>query len=123
MLPDAKNVYGHVLAPQGLGSVLAAVRPLATDGRAWLKTSGFDGTTTFHLETDSLDFATTPLGGGRHLFNGVVAGLAAEVVACVGRLSAALSAAGVEHGFEAYDADGSLVGVIPSPTTGNLGGS
>lgn len=113
MLPDANNVYGHVVAPQGLAPVLAAVRPLSTGGRALLNTSGYDGTTTLHLETETLDLATTPLGGGRHLFNGGVAGTADEVVARVQSLSAALSAVGVEHGFEVYDESRTLVCVIP----------
>lgn len=115
MIPDANNVYGHVVAPRGLGPVLVAVRPLATGGQVWLKTSGYEGTTTLHLETDALGFTTTPLDGGRHLFNGGVAGSAAEVVALMESLSAALSAAGVEHGFEVYDADQSLVCVVPMP--------
>lgn len=113
MIPDASNVYGHVVTPAGLNPVLAAVRPLAIGGRVWLKTSGYDGATTLHLETDTLDFATTPLGGGSHLFNGGVAGSTAEVVALVERLSAALSGGGVEHNFEVYDADQNLVCVIP----------
>ena len=113
MIPDTNNVYGHVVAPRGLGPVLIAVRPLATGGQACLKTSGYDGTTTLHLETETLDFATTPLGGGRHLFNGGVAGSITDVVALVEKLSAALSAAGMEHGFEVYDADQNLVCVVP----------
>lgn len=113
MIPDGNNVYGHVEAPRGLEQVLAAIQPLATGGRVWLKTSGYDGTTTLHLETDALDFATTPLGRGSHLFNGGVAGSAAEVVARVEDLSAALSAAGVKHSFEVYDADKNIVCVVP----------
>ena len=113
MLPDGNNVYGHVEAPRGLEQVLAALQPLATGGRVWLKTSGYDGTTTLHLETNPLDFATTPLGGS-HLFNGGVAGSTAEVIARVEELSAALSAGGVGHGFEVYDADQNLVCVVPA---------
>jgi hypothetical protein len=116
MIPDANNVYGQVVAPLGLSHVLAAVRPFATGGRVRLKTSGYDGATTLHLETDTLYFATTPLGGGEHLFNGGVAGSTAEVVVRVERLSASLSAAGVEHSFEVYDADQNLVCVIPMST-------
>lgn len=112
MLPDGNNVYGHVVTPAGLSPVLAAVRPLASGGRVWLKTSGYDGATTLHLETDTLDFATTPLDGERHLFNGGVAGSTAEVVVLVESLSAALSAARVEHSFEVYDAAQNLVCVV-----------
>jgi hypothetical protein len=114
MLPDGNNVYGHVEAPRGLEQVLAALQPHATGGRVWLETSGYDGTTTLHLESDALDFATTPLGGGSHLFNGGVAGPAAEVLARVEAISSALSAAGLEHGFEIYDADQNLVCVVPA---------
>ena len=113
-MPDGNNVYGRVEAPHGLEQVRSALQPLVTGGRALLKTSGYDGTTTLHLETDALDFATTPLGGGSHLFNGGVAGSAAEVLSRVGNLSAALSAANVEHEFEVYDADQNLVCVIPA---------
>lgn len=90
MIPDFNNVYGHVVVPHGLEAVLRAVRPLAARGRAWIKVSGHDGAPTLHPETDSLDFRTTPLGGGRHLFNGGVGGTAGEVVALVEDLSRAL---------------------------------
>ncbi len=83
MIPDGNNVYGHIVTPRGLEPVLVALRSLLTDGRVWLKTSGYDGTMTLHLETDTLDFVTTPLGGGRHLFNGGVAGSTDEVIAQV----------------------------------------
>ena len=75
--------------------------------------SGYDGTTTLHLETDAMDFVTTPLGSGRHLFNGGVTVSADEVLARLQSHSVALSAAGVEHGFDVYDADRNLVCVIP----------
>jgi hypothetical protein len=114
MLPDGNNVYGHVEATRGLEQVLAALQPLASAGRVWLKTSGYDGTTTLHLETDALDFVTTPLGSGSHLFNGRVAGSMVDVVALVGNLSVTLSVAGVEHEFEVYDADQNLVCVVPA---------
>src|SRR5262249_19215858 len=107
-------VYGHIVSPQGLGPVLRAVQPLAVGGRAWISVSGYDGTRTLHVETDSLDFSTDPLGEDRHLFNGGVAGTADEVVAFVESLSRALSAAKIEHSFEVYDVDQNLLHVVPS---------
>lgn len=114
MIPDFNNVYGHVVAPHSLEAVLRAVRPLAAGGQAWIKVSGYDGAPTLHLETDSLDFQTTPLGEGRHLFNGGVGGTAGEVIALVENLSRALSAAGVEHAFEVYDEDQNLLRLVPA---------
>lgn len=78
------------------------------------------GTTTLDPGTDTLDFANTLLGGWRHPFNGG-GGSAGEVLARVTSLSASLTAAGVEHGFEVYEEERNLVCKNPSSLKGHAG--
>lgn len=115
MIPNFNNVYGHVISSRGLDDVLRAVQPLVAEGRAWIYVSGYDGARTLHLQTDSLDFESTPLDTGTHLLNGGVGGTLEEVLAVVEAMSEKLSLAGIEHSFEVYDEARNLLKVVPSP--------
>src|SRR6516162_219644 len=48
MIPG-NNVYGEIIAPHGLETVLRAVEPLATGGRAYIYRSSYSGAETLHL--------------------------------------------------------------------------
>jgi hypothetical protein len=114
MKSDGNNVYGLVVAPQGLAPVLQAVRRVIGDGTASIYRSHFNGAETLRFSTESVDFESTPLENGtEHLLNGGVGGSSEEVVAFVRTLSVALVDAGVEHRFEVYK-NRELVQLVPS---------
>lgn len=102
-VPRGNNVYGQLVAPDGLRAVLAAVeRALGPGCASVYKTAGVER---LRLRSDTADMETLPLPGGmEHLFNGAVAGSADEVMALVRSLSDALTQLGIEHGFEVLDA-------------------
>jgi hypothetical protein len=108
MIPG-NNVYGEIIAPHGLETVLRAVEPLATGGRAYIYRSSYSGAETLHLVSDQVNFESDPLGAGEHLFNGGVGGSLDGVVDFVRALSDALHKAGIEHRFEVYDDEHNLV--------------
>lgn len=117
-MPDSNNVYGRIVAPGGLAPVLGAVRGLPGLERAYVKKSQYDGAEVLRFSSDAVDFESTPLGGGpRHLLNGGVEGPPEDVVGFVRAMSDRLAEAGVEHHFEVYDTDGSLLTVIPVPAS------
>lgn len=104
MMPDGNNVSGIITAPDGLEPVLRAVAPSVTDGRVWIYRSQFNGAETLRLQSESVDFESTPLGEvQQHLFNGGVAGTLDEVCSFICQLSYSLFQAGIEHSFEIYD--------------------
>jgi len=101
MMPEGNNVCGILTAPDGLVPVLRAIEATVTDGRVWIYRSQFNGAETLRLQSESVDFESTPLNEGhQHLFNGGVAGTLDEVCSVVCQLSFVLSEAGIEHSFE-----------------------
>ena len=118
--PDYDNVYGHVVAPNGLQPILDVVRRLIGECRASIKTSQFNGAETLRFSTDAVDFESTPLkDGSQHLLNGGVGGDLSDVLAFVKTMSRLLTEASIEHSFEVYDNESNLVQTFPS---GQMGG-
>ncbi len=115
VFPGGTNVYGHIIIPGGLAPVLNAVRHVKGVGQASIYVSGFDGSESLTLSSDLIDFRSEPLDHGSQLLNGGVAGSIDTVVAFVARLSRALSDAGIEHHFEIYDEEVSLIKEFPGP--------
>lgn len=98
------NVYGQLVAPDGLRPVLVAAERVLGPGAASVFRSRAGGAETLRIRTDAADFESLPLPGGmEYLLNGSVAGTAEEVATFVRALSASLAAARVEHGFEVHD--------------------
>ena len=98
------NVYGQVVAPDGLHPVRLAAEAALGPGTASVFRPKPGGAETLRVRTDAADLESLPLPGGiDHLLNGAVSGSADEVTAWVEALSAALAAAGVEHQFNIYD--------------------
>jgi hypothetical protein len=103
-VPRHNNVYGQVIAPDGLRPVLGAVEATVGPGCASLFRPRAGGAEVLRIRTDAADFESLPLPGGmEHLLNGAVAGPVDAVAAFARRLSAALSEAKVEHTFEVHD--------------------
>ena len=113
MTPGLNNVYSHITAPNGLSAVLRAVQQLFGGGRAYIKTSQFNGAQTLRLSRDGVGFESVPLEEvSQHLLNGEVEGTVEDVVTFVRAMSGLLSQAGIEHQFEVYD-DHDLVALVP----------
>lgn len=111
--PDFNNVYGHVVASNGLEPVLEAIRGVEGVSHASISVSGYDGAESLILLSDKIDFESDPLEIGQHLFNGAVAGNIQEVLDFVSKLSDALTDAGVKHHFEVYNKSQELIKEIP----------
>lgn len=106
MIPHGNNVYGQVIAPEGLQPVLRAVERLIGENRVYIKKSQFSGAETLHFGTDDTQFDSTPLEeAGHHLVNGAVGGSLEDVVGFVRALSGSLPQEGIEHHFEVYDGE------------------
>ena len=109
-LPDGNNVYGSVIALNGMQHVLESVQRLVGKDNAYIYVSGYNGASTLHFSTQRCDFESTPLDdGGQHLLNGGVAGSVEDVIGFVRELSHHLSDAQIEHSFEVYDESENLV--------------
>ena len=108
MIPRTNNVYGQIVAPDGLRPVLEAAEALLGPGCASLfRARTSNPTETLRIRTDVADMETLPLPGGiEYLLNGAVGGTAEEVATFVRKLSAALTEAKVEHSFEVHDGRG-----------------
>jgi hypothetical protein len=102
---SANNVYGQLVAPDGLRPVLVALEKLLGPGQASLFRSRSTSTIeTLRIRTDAADLESLPMPGGiDYLLNGAVAGSMDDVIAFVQRLSAGLSEAHIEHTFEIHD--------------------
>jgi len=101
------NVYGQVVAPDGLRVVVVAAERALGPGAASVFRSRAGASETLRIRTDVADFESLPLPGGmEHLLNGAVAGPAEEVATFVRSLSASLAEAKVEHSFEVHDGRG-----------------
>lgn len=98
------NVYGQLVAPDGLRPVARAAEAACGPGSAAAYRDRASNTERLRLRTDAADLESLPLPGGTdHLFNGAVAGPIADVLAFVRALSSALTSEGVEHSFEVLD--------------------
>lgn len=112
-LPNYNNVYGHVVTPSGLETVLEAVRGVEGVSVAFIHVSSYNGAESLILESELIDFRSEPLEAGQHLLNGGVAGTIQEVIDFVSKLSRALFDAEIEHNFEVYDEGQQLITEIP----------
>jgi hypothetical protein len=104
-IPRTNNVYGQVVAPDGLRAVVVAIEAALGPGSASMYRSraGADAET-LRIRTDVADFESLPLPGGiEHVLNGAVAGSPEDVAAVVRALSAALTDVKIEHNFEVHD--------------------
>ena len=98
------NVYGEVVAPDGLQPVRLAAEAALGPGTASVFRSKAGGAETLRIRTDAADLESLPLPGGiEHLLNGAVSGTADEVAAWAEAVSAALAEAGIEHQFNVHD--------------------
>jgi hypothetical protein len=98
------NVYGQVVAPDGLRAVFDAAERVVGPGCASLFHARAGGPKMLRIRTDAADLESIPLPGGmEHLLNGAVGGSTEEVAAFVRALSASLTEANVEHAFEVHD--------------------
>ena len=103
-LPRHNNVYGQLVAPDGLRAVARAAEAVAGPGCAAAYRDRASDTERLRLRSDTADLDSLPLPGGTdHLFNGSVAGPTADVLVFVRALSVALTKEGVEHSFEVLD--------------------
>jgi hypothetical protein len=104
MGPRHNNVYGQIVAPDGLRPVLRAVEAVAGPGCASAYRDRASDTERLRLRSDTADLESLPLPGGmEHLFNGAVAGSTESVLAFVRALSGALTKEGIDHNFEVLD--------------------
>lgn len=97
------NVYGDLIAPQGLRYVSDALAPLIGDARASLYVSQFNGKETLRFSTEIANFESMPLEvQGHHFLNGHVIGTIDEVARFVEAMSKHLSDTSIQHRFEIY---------------------
>lgn len=103
-IPRTNNVYGQVVAPDGLRPVLEAAKSVLGPGCASLFRGRGADAETLRIRSDACDFESLPLPGGmEHLLNGAVSGTPEQVMTFVRTLSAALTEARVEHTFDVHD--------------------
>jgi hypothetical protein len=111
----ANNVYGQIVAPGGLGPILAALEQALGPGCASLFHPRPGAPEMVRVRTDTADLESLPLPGGmEHLFNGAVAGPIDDVIAFARSLSTALAEAKVEHTLEVHDGR-RIVLSLPTP--------
>ena len=111
--PDYNNVYGHVIAPNGLTTVLENVRGTAGVRKAGIKVSGYDGSESLILSGDLIEFESEPIENDEHLLKGCIAGTIEEIIIFIGQLSHALSEAKLDHHFEVYNEEQILIKEFP----------
>jgi hypothetical protein len=98
MIPDGANVYGHVIAPQGLRVVSAALKTIAEwEVSAIQKKELVFDSARVMLRSEFSE-------GDEHMICVRVNGCDADVIFFTIDMSRALQAAGLEHHFEVYDA-------------------
>ena len=103
-IPRTNNVYGQVVAPDGLRPVLVAVERALGPGAASMFRSRAGAAEVLRIRSDAADFESLPLPGGiEHMLNGAVAGSTDDVAAFARGLSAAFVDAKVEHTIEVHD--------------------
>lgn len=105
MIPRTNNIYGQIVAPDGLKPVCAALEHALEPGSISLfRARASSARETLRIRTDSADFESISMPGGiEHLFNGAVGGTPDEVIAFVRALSAELVKAKIEHTFDVHD--------------------
>jgi hypothetical protein len=98
------NVYGQIIAPDGLRPVVAAVEVALGPGCASMFSSRGGGAEMLRILSDSADMESLPLPGGmEHLLNGFVEGSVEQIGKLVRALSSAFAEAKIEHSFEVHD--------------------
>ena len=103
--PQTNNVYGQIVAPDGLRPVVAALEKVLGPGCVSVFNPRPGAPEVIRLRTDVADFESLALPGGMdHLFNGSVAGSAEDVAAFARRVSAAMVEAKIEHTFDVVNA-------------------
>jgi hypothetical protein len=111
--PQSNNVYGQIVAPDGLRPIVVALEKALGPGCVSAYNPRPGAAEVIRLRTDVADFESLPLPGGmEHLFNGAVAGSSDDVTAFVRRLSAALVDAKLEHTLDVVDG-GRVVLALP----------
>ena len=104
MRAKPNNVYGQIVAPDGLGPLRDAVEQAFGPGCASLFHARPGSPEMIRIRTDAADFESLPLPGGmEHLLNGSVAGSPDEVAGFARKLSDALVEAKLEHSFDVHD--------------------
>jgi hypothetical protein len=99
--PQSNNVYGQIVAPDGLRPIVVALEKSLGPGCVSAYNPRPGAAEVIRLRTDLADFESLPLPGGmEHLFNGAIAGTSDDVAAFVRRLSVALVDARLEHTFD-----------------------
>lgn len=102
--PQTNNVYGQIVAPDGLRPIVVALEKALGPGCVSVFNPRPGAPEVIRLRTDAADFESLPMPGGiDHLFNGSVAGSSEDVAAFVRRVSTALTDAKVEHTFDVVD--------------------
>jgi hypothetical protein len=98
------NVYGQIVAPDGLRPVVAALEKALGPGCVSVFSPRPGAPEVIRLRTDVADFESLALPGGMdHLFNGSVAGSSDEVGTFARRVSAAMTQAKLEHTLDGVE--------------------
>jgi hypothetical protein len=114
MPPRHNNLYGQVVALDGLRPVLVAVEAVLGSGSGSVFRPAAARAETLRVQSDRADLETIPLAGDiEYLLNGAVGGSAEEILAFVRALSAALAEARIEHSFEVNDVRLKLRASVP----------
>jgi hypothetical protein len=109
----ANNVYGQIVAPDGLRPLVVALEKALGPGCVSVFSPRPGAPEVIRVRTDAADFESLPMPGGMvHLFNGSVAGTSDDVTAFTQRISDALTKAKLEHTFDIVDA-GRVVSSLP----------
>jgi hypothetical protein len=105
MTPATNNVYGQIVAPEGLGAVLKTVEAMLGPGCASLfRPRSSSEIETLRIRTNNADFESLPLAGGiDYLLNGSVEGSLDEIMQFTRFLSEGLAEARIEHTLQVHD--------------------
>jgi hypothetical protein len=102
--PQTNNVYGQIVAPDGLRPVVVALEKALGPGCASVFNPRPGAAEVLRLRTDAAEFESLPLPGGMdHVLNGSVAGSPDEITAFVRRISEALAETKIEHTFDVVE--------------------
>jgi hypothetical protein len=102
--PQANNVYGQIVAPDGLRPVVLALETALGPGCASVVNPRPGAPEVLRLRTDTADFESLPLPGGMdHVLNGSVSGSSGDVTAFVRRISQAFTEVKLEHTFDVLE--------------------
>jgi hypothetical protein len=102
--PQANNVYGQIVSPDGLAPLRVAIENAFGPGCVSLFHARPGAPEMLRIRTDAADFESLPLPGGMdYLLNGAVAGGIDDVKSFAQRLSDAFVKAKIEHTFDVHD--------------------